>query len=199
MNERFQRAIALIDAENAQDPRQTDADGKKVPQELLYSERLSHWVLRLNPHASESLRLAARSQHICRWKIPRDHYPQTRQGYHQWKNDLKKFHARITGEILRTAGYDEHFVAIVESLNLKSGFPHDPDARTLEDALCLVFLNFQLGELSQKAEPEKIINALRKSWNKMTQQARDAALKLPFSRAEMTLLEQSFRDNQADS
>lgn len=199
MNERFQQAIALIDAENSQDPRREMVDGKPVPQELVYAERLTAWVLRLNPKASEALMLAARSQHICRWKIPRGEYPQTKAGYHQWKSKLKGFHASITEGILKKVGYDEVIIEQVRSLNLKAGFPDAPECRTLEDALCLVFLEFQFAELAQRAEPETVVNALRKSWNKMTPLARDAALQLHFSREQKALLERAFSVNRADS
>ena len=63
---RFQDAITRIDAANAQDPH-----GIELP----YAQRLSAWVERLAPDASEELRLAARAQHICRWTIPRATYP----------------------------------------------------------------------------------------------------------------------------
>src|SRR5438105_4176918 len=74
------------------------------------------WVLRLCPNASEELRLAARSQHLCRWMIPRDSYPRTRPGYLQWREALKKFHAQKTGEILRGLGYPESVIARVQNL-----------------------------------------------------------------------------------
>ena len=186
MNERFQRAIELIDAANAQDPRHEIVDGKPIPYELLYSQRLTDWVLRLRPNASEALRLAGRSQHICRWKIPRSNYPATKAGYHQWKNELKKFHADETEKILHAVGYEPNLIDKVQAFNLKlSG---DDESRTLEDALCLVFLEFQFADLAQRAEPEKVINAVRKSWNKMTPSGREAALQLQFGLRERELL-----------
>ena len=120
------------------------AGGVSQPRELLYAQRLTGWVLRLCPDASEELRLAARCQHICRWEIPRNSYPMTRAGYLKWRADLKKFHAQKAGEILREAGYDETAIRRVQELNLKKNFPDDPETRVLEDALCLVFLQFQL-------------------------------------------------------
>jgi hypothetical protein len=199
MDQRFQQAIALIDAENSRDPNIELIDGGSLPRELLYSHRLSAWVLRLDPAASEPLQLAARSQHICRWKIPRTQYPATRAGYHQWKNDLKKFHADLTSRILVQVDYDSATIARVRSLNLKEGFPQDAECRTLEDALCLVFLEFQLGELARKSESEKVINALRKSWAKMTPNARTAALALPYSNEEKALLERALAAHQVSS
>jgi hypothetical protein len=197
MNERFKRGIALIDAENSKDPRREIANGREEPQELLYSKRLTEWVLRLEPNASEALQLAARSQHICRWQIPRTNYPATKAGYHQWKNDLKRFHAETTARLLESAGYGEEMIRRVMDLNLKAGFPDDSECRTLEDALCLMFLEFQFADLAAKAEPEKVVNALRKSWKKMTERAHIAALRLPFSDTEKQLLQKALEHTQA--
>ena len=167
-----------------------DGDSRR-PRELVYSEWLSNWVTQLCPDASEALRLAARCQHLCRWEIPRDSYPMTRAGYLKWRADLKKFHAQKSGEILREAGYDDATVRRVQELNLKANFPNDPEVRVLEDALCLVFLERQFAELAAKTDDEKMINALQKSWNKMTVMAQAQALKLNYGPRERALLEKA--------
>ncbi len=74
-NERFQAAIDRIDAANGADPRRIVFQGRECPFELLYAERMTHWLEQLAPDASEVLQLAARSQHICRWEIPRGDFP----------------------------------------------------------------------------------------------------------------------------
>ena len=188
---RFEAALRRFDVENARDPNIETADGVAQPRELLYARRLSDWVLRLCPDASEALRLAARCQHICRWEIPRNSYPMTRAGYLQWRATLKQFHAQKAGEILRELGYGEDMVRRVQDLNLKKHFPGDPEVRVLEDALCLVFLQFQLADLAAKTAGDKTINALRKSWQKMTDAARTEALKLNHGPREKTLLERA--------
>src|SRR5687768_10112150 len=147
----------------------------------------------LAPDASEELRLASRCQHLCRWMIPRSNYPMTRPGYHQWRNELKRFHAQKSGEVLRAVGYGEDIVDRVSDLNLKKHFPSAPDSRVLEDALCLVFLQFQLSDLAAKTDEEKVINALQKSWSKMTERGRGFALKLPYGTREQALLERALR------
>ena len=76
----------------------------------------------------------------------------------------------------------------MQDLNLKKHFPADAEARTLEDALCLVFLEFQLASLAAKSDDDKMINALQKSWGKMTDAARTEALKLNYGEREKTLL-----------
>jgi hypothetical protein len=158
---------------------------------LINAQRLSDWVMTLAPDASEILRLAARSQHLCRWEIPRASYEMTRAGYHQWRSSLKKFHADKSGGVLRAVGYSEEIVGRVQDLNLKKNFPTDPESRVLEDALCLVFLQFQFAELAGKTEAEKVINALRKSWQKMTPPGHDHALKLYYAARERELLERA--------
>ena len=185
----FEDALRRFDEANSRDPNREIVDGTSHPRELLYAQRLVTWVLRLCPGASEALRLAAHCQHICRWEIPRASHPMTRTGYLQWRATLKKFHAQKAGEILREAGYADDVIGRVQDLNLKKNFPNDPESRVLEDALCLVFLEFQFAELAGRSEDDKMINALRKSWQKMTETARAEALKLNFGPREKALLE----------
>jgi hypothetical protein len=195
--QRFETALRRFDGDNSRDPNREMAGGVSHPRELLYAQRLTGWVLQLCPDASEELRLAARCQHICRWEIPRGSYPMTRPGYLKWRADLKKFHAQKAGEILLEAGYDETVIRCVQDLNLKKHFPDDPETRVLEDALCLVFLQFQFAGLAAKTAEDKTINALQKSWAKMSEAARAEALKLEFGPREKTLLQHAFRTNVA--
>src|SRR4051812_41553570 len=95
MSQKFDEAIGRVDAANAQDP-----DGEA----LIYAQRMSEWLARFAPDASDAVKLAARSQHIRRWEIPRDVYPMNRAGYHRWRNELAAFHAKVAGEILREVG-----------------------------------------------------------------------------------------------
>ena len=178
---RFREAVRLFDEANAADPNIEQADGQAWPRELLYAHRLADWVMRLCPTASEELRLASRCQHLCRWMIPRHRYEQTRAGYLKWRTELKAFHAQKSGEILRQVGYDEEVVHRVQALNLKREFPRDPETCVLEDALCLVFLEFQSADLAQHLSQEKLNNALQKIWKKMSPagQAAARALSLP--------------------
>lgn len=185
--DRFARALQRFDEENAKDPNIEIAE-KPYPRELLYAHRLYDWVTRLAPNASEPLLLAARSQHICRWLIPRAKFAMDRVGYLKWRNELKIFHAQKAGDILREVGYFDELITAVQALNLKKNFPADPESRVLEDGLCLVFLQYQFGDLAAKTSDEKMINALRKSWNKMTPAGRAEALKLSLSENQKRLL-----------
>ena len=102
---RFERAIAALDAANRQDPNREPTDRGPAPKELLYAQHMTRWLDRLYPEASDALRLAARCQHIERWRIPRSDYPMDRAGYLTWRRDLKVFHAERGGQILASIGY----------------------------------------------------------------------------------------------
>jgi len=188
---RFAAAVRRFDEANSRDPNLESVNGQSQPRERIYAQWLTDWVTKLAPQASEPLRLAARCQHICRWEIPRNSYPPDKPGYLRWRADLKQFHAAKAGAILREVGYEEAVVTRVQELNLKKNFPHDPEVRILEDALCLVFLERQLGDLTAKSDDAKMINALRKSWQKMTPAAQAKALKLEYGPREKSLLTQA--------
>src|SRR2546423_11678284 len=90
----FSEAIRLIDAANAEDPQvEIDDAGQVAPAELIYGRRMTRWLAALYPAACEALQLAARAQHIRRWKVPRDSFPIDRAGYHRWRTSLYSFHA----------------------------------------------------------------------------------------------------------
>ena len=178
----FEKALKEIDRFNSQDPRQKIIDGIAHPHELAYSKSLTEWVIKLDPQASEALRIAARGQHISRWTVPRAEYSADRSGYLRWREDLKVFHAEKVGGILRDVGYAEDFIQRVKFLILKSNIKEDTDAQTLEDALCLVFFETQFMDLMEKTPADKMKTIVRKTWKKMGTKGRDIALQmdLPF-------------------
>ncbi|PIW63874.1 MAG: DUF4202 domain-containing protein [Candidatus Omnitrophica bacterium CG12_big_fil_rev_8_21_14_0_65_45_16] len=178
MTDRFQTAIYQIDEANRKDPNRESNGRVLQPKEFLYAERMSAWVRRLNPHASEALMLAARAQHICRWVIPRGEYPMTRVGYLEWRTRLKQFHAQQTSAILKEAGYDVETIKRVEALIKKEKLKTDREAQLLEDAACLVFLENGLADFARKHEESKVIDILQKTWQKMSEAGHQAALAL---------------------
>jgi hypothetical protein len=179
--QRFERAFARFDAANAEDPNRESGDGREWPKELLYAERMSAMLARYAPDASEVLRLAARCQHIQRWKIPRAEYPMDRIGYLQWRKRLNKFHGEVAGGILREAGYDEPTVARVARLLMKEGLKSDAEAQTLEDVVDLVFLENYLANFVAahgQYDNAKLLDILGKTAKKMSARGRAAALTL---------------------
>jgi hypothetical protein len=181
---RFAAAVAAIDAANAADPNLLQTAAGPRPKELVHAELLTAWVRRLRPDASEALLLAARAHHLRRWTLPRRSYPAGRQGYLRWRRDLHRFHAGEAARLLADAGYDPAFCARVGQIVRKERLTQDPEVQTLEDGLCLVFLELQLDELTDRlADPDKMVEVLRKSWRKMSAPGRELALTLNLSDA----------------
>lgn len=182
MNEAMlQDAYRRFDAANAEDPNTVEVDGKPQPKELVFAKRLSAAVLDLDPDASIALRLAARCQHIQRWKMPRSTQPMGRTGYLKWRTLLKKFHSEQSAEILAASGYEADVIERVQELNLKKNLKTDKDCQTLEDGLCLVFLEHQFDALISDTEEEKLIGIVRKTWAKMSPRGQQATNKITFS------------------
>ncbi|MBK1670953.1 hypothetical protein CKO28_23355 [Rhodovibrio sodomensis] len=186
--DRFTQAIAAIDRVNMEDPGTEWLDGAPVPRGLAYGRRMTGWVERLNPDASQALRLAARAQHIRRWEIPRDRYPGGRDGYLRWRTHLKRHHARVASEVLADIGYDADTIARVRDLLRKRGVKTDPETQTLEDAACLVFLENGLVDFARKHDSGKVTGILRKTWTKMSEAGRREALQLDLPEAARALV-----------
>lgn len=175
----FDAAINAIDAANAQDPSREVWQGQEQPAALLYGWRMSECLSRYASSASEALRLAARAQHIERWRIPRNSYPLDRPGYHRWRRELAQFHAERAGAILREAGYGAELIERVQRLLRKENRVTDAECQTLEDVICLVFLEYYLEDFAARQAPEKLPGILQKTWAKMSPRGHDAALALP--------------------
>ncbi|WP_039913404.1 DUF4202 domain-containing protein [Cellvibrio mixtus] len=185
---RLEATLTAFDAANLQDPNTELVDGKPVAKEWIYAQRMSAHLHQFCDSPSEALQLAARSQHICRWKIPRSDYPMDRSGYKKWRLDLAQMHGDIAGDIMAAHGYDETIITRVKDLLLKRSLKRDEEVQALEDVVCLVFIEFYLEDFASKHDEEKLIDIIRKTWNKMSAKGHEAALKLPLSQAMLTLV-----------
>ncbi len=175
----FEKAVALIDAANSEDPNQVSVDGKDWPKELLYSRRMSDMLQRFAPDADDAVKLAIRAQHVQRWKSPRDAYPMDRIGYLQWRKDLYKIQAQTAAELLVKAGCDDDVIGRVREAVAKKGIKENPDTQLLEDVTDLVFMEHYLLEFAGKHpdyDEEKWLDIIRKTWKKMSDRAQQFAL-----------------------
>ena len=188
---RFAAAIAAFDDANRADPNLVDFAGEKVPKELLYARQMTVWLIRLASDASEALRLAVRAQHIRRWESARTDYRGGRAGYLKWRSDLGRFHSRVAGEILESVGYDAETIARVQALLRKERLKRDPEAQTLEDVACLVFLENYFADFSKDHDPAKVVDILRKTWAKMSPSGHAAALELDLAADARALLDEA--------
>ncbi|WP_299098281.1 DUF4202 domain-containing protein [uncultured Winogradskyella sp.] len=191
MKTKFEKAIALIDQKNSEDPNSIAYEGKEFPKELLYSQRMMSKLLDVDANASEELQIAIRAQHIGRWQIERKSYPMDKIGYFQWRNDLKKMHSEITSQILNSVGYDKPFVDRVSFLINKKLIKKDTETQSLEDVACLVFLEYYLEDFIAKHTDEKIIDILQKTWGKMSAKGQELALQLDLSSKGLSLVKKA--------
>lgn len=170
-------ARELVDRAHALDPNRVDGR----PAELVYADRMEGWILRLDPAASPLLRLAARCQHLERWRVPRDSYPMDRRGYNQWRRSLYTEQAERARELLTSAGIDKADADEVATWVSKTGLRQNPGTQALEDAACLVFLENEIESFAADHEDyseEKFGTILSRIWKKMSPEAHEHARSL---------------------
>ncbi|NNJ94530.1 MAG: DUF4202 domain-containing protein [Halobacteria archaeon] len=175
----FDKAMALIDAANSEDPNTVSVDGREWPKELLYSHRMSDMLARFAPDADDAVKLAIRAQHIQRWKSARTDYPMDRIGYLQWRKDLYKIQAQTAADLLVQAGYGDDVVGRVSESVAKKRIKENPDTQLLEDVTDLVFIEHYMLEFAGKHPEyteERWLDIVRKTWNKMSPGAQQFAL-----------------------
>ncbi len=171
----FNKASALFDAANAEDPNQDEGQ----PKELLYAQRMTEMINRYAPDASEVAQLAVRAQHIKRWTVPRNTYPMTKEGYFAWRTGLYKYHADTAGELMREAGYDDAMIDQVKKAVGKRALKVNPDTQLMEDVADLVFIEYYMlpfAGANPDYDEEKWLDIIRKTWKKMSDNAHAFAL-----------------------
>ena len=185
---RVRRCMEMFDASNAEDPNR-DASGE--PKELVYARQMSAWLDRVEPDAPDEVRLAVRAQHIRRWEIPRDSYPAGRSAYLAWRRNLGRFHADTAGAIMRDCDFDDDTVLRVQAIIRKDRFTADRLAQLLEDVACLVFLDHYFAPFAEDQAEDSMVNILRKTWKKMSETGRSAALEIEYSMECRALLDKA--------
>ncbi len=165
-------AMEAIDAANSDDPSLWNGEPLALAQ-----GRLAHaWIVSLDPSASDALRLAARAHHLRRWVIPRTSYPDGRAGYLRWRRDQKVRHAIELREILEQAEVDPAIVDRSVTIVAKIGLGTDAEVQVFEDAVCLTFVQTQLGSTAERLDAELMVSVVAKTLAKMSDNGRAAAL-----------------------
>jgi tRNAThr (cytosine32-N3)-methyltransferase len=177
----IQRARSLIDSAHSADPSKA-ADGR--PAELAYADHIEEWVVRIDPTASQVLRLAARCQHLERWSVPRGTFPEGKAGYLAWRRSLYVKQAERARQLLIEAGVSADSAADAATWVSKTGLKTNPGTQALEDAAVLVFLESEIQAFAAQHSEyprEKFIDIIRKTWRKMSPRAQELAkaLNLP--------------------
>jgi hypothetical protein len=171
----YQHARQLIDAAHSADPHRA-SDGRAA--ELLYAERMEHWVARTAAAPTPLLLLASRCQHLERWSVPRGTFPEGKAGYLSWRRSLYTKQAERARSLLEQAGVAAAEAAEVATWVSKTGLKTNAGTQALEDAACLVFLENEIGAFAaQHAEypREKFVDIIKKTWRKMSPRAQELA------------------------
>ncbi len=189
-NSRLDQAFEAFDAVNKTDPNTFTWQGQEWPQEFFLANKLTDWVLRLEPNASDALRLASRCQHIGRWQIARREYPEGRIGYLTWRKALARHHADMAATILRDLNFEDSTIERVQTILLKRGIKQDAEVQVMENALCLVFLQYQFEDFRVGNE-EKIVDIIQKSLLKMDEAGRQQALTLEYSPQGLAIIKEA--------
>mmetsp|Transcript_2258 Transcript_2258/g.2890 ORF Transcript_2258/g.2890 Transcript_2258/m.2890 type:complete len:243 (-) Transcript_2258:103-831(-) len=194
----LQRVLKRIDALNAQDPRiDVDEGGRSYPKELLYGKRMTTCLNSFCPNSSDLLQIAARGQHIARWKSKRSDYPVGRSGYLKWRSDLYSFHGDILSSIMLEEGYEKaeadkiYYILSKKGIKSQEAAKRDYDSQTIEDVACLVFLKHYWKPFTSSQDDineEKLINIVQRTWKKMSDKGHNAALKLDLPPEELKVI-----------
>lgn len=189
-------AMAAMDRISDEDPSRMEIGGRSVGAALLYAERMSACLAELVPDAGAALRLAVRAQHLGRFRLPRASYPEGRAGYLAWRTEQARRHAVLARRCIEAAGLSLELAERVAAIIQKKQRATDPEAQTLEDCACLVFLEHEMDAFVWPAagppKPEAdVIAILRKTWRKMSPAAHTRALALPLSPRARALVERA--------
>lgn len=173
MSAQLTQVLEAIDAANALDP--TLEDGQ--PAALLYGQRMSQEQERLFPDASEVLQIAARGQHVERWKLARDAFPEGRAGYLAWRKAEAVHHADVVTSLMQDAGYGAEDTEAAARMLRKEGIKRDEQVQALEDIICFVFLKWYFAPFAAKHPADKVQRIVEKTARKMSADARARVLR----------------------
>lgn len=187
----LQKILQKIDDINSKDPNVEQFGTETYPKEILYSQRMTEILHEFVTSPSIPLQVAARGQHVQRWAIPRSDYSMDKKGYMKWRTVLKTYHAELLAELLENDGAEQSVIDQVKLLISKRKLKTDQESKTLEDVICLVFLKYYFTDFAKKHDDEKIIDIVRKTLAKMTEDGQDAALKLSLGETELSLVKKA--------
>lgn len=172
MSRRLETVLAAIDQANSADPTLERDEAGELPAALLYGQRMSSELTRICPEASDILKIAARGQHIERWKTPRSSFPEGKAGYLAWRKGQGAAHGARLGELMAQAGYGEPDCARVGQLLRKEGLKRDAEVQMLEDVICLVFLRWYFADFAEGRDSDQVFRIVSKTARKMSAEGR---------------------------
>lgn len=188
---KLENTLKDIDLLHSQDPTKVLVNGEEKAAELIYAENMTSFLPKVADNPCAELQIAVRSQHLCRWEIPRSDYPMDRPGYLKWRTELSKLHADKACEVMAKNGYSEESIEKARKIIRKQNLKGNPDAQAMEDCACLVFIEHDFLNFAAKYEEPKIIDIVQKTWNKMSERAHQEALELDLPEEALDLVKKA--------
>jgi len=177
----LENVLAQLTAAHKKDPNRETWNNEVFPAEWLYIRRITDRLASFSPEASTELIVAANCQHLYRWEIERASFPEGRIGYYQWRNYLSDYQFQKAREIILETGFGAEFADRVKLIVKKENIFINPEAQTLEDVVCLVFMEFYLDDFIRAKSELNMATVILKTWNKMSEKGHQEALKIHFS------------------
>jgi len=179
---RFVEMMRLIDQTNSKDSR-------TPPLELDYGRNMSATLAKFKPQSPFLVQIACRGQHIARWEVPRNSYPEGRTGYLAWRRFLYTFHADKVQKLMEEVGYGEVDCAHVAEMIAKRNLKTNDDCQLLEDVAALNFLLYYFPDFTTTQDEAKVVSIVHKTWLKMSDDAHEFALTLTLPAAQARIVQ----------
>jgi len=176
------RAFDLVEAAHARAPKRPE----DALDELSHSKEIAQWVAELrggDTFVSQALRLAAQAQQLERHVVHRSSYAEGREGQREWRAAVKQWQRQRVMDLLTEAGLPNDLATRVGRLVAKEcSADEDPDAQTLQDASCLVFLGNELRQYDNRdTDDGKLADVIQQTWRLMSAPAKAKAAALEYS------------------
>ncbi len=93
---------------------------------------------------------------------------------------------------MKDNGYEQEDIQKVDDLLNKRRLKTDEETQVLEDVVCLVFLKYYFDDFIAKHDEAKLVDIVQKTWNKMSEKGRQAALKMTHSEYALAIVKMAW-------
>jgi hypothetical protein len=180
---RIGQVVATFEAIGRNDPRLVVIDGKTYPRQLGETKLLLHFVAQMVDPIPDALYLACHCQHLGRFELSRNEFPQDNAGYKAWRAEASRRSAERSANLMKEIGLDASMIERVSKVVSKQGRATNSEVQTMEDALCLTFLILDAEDFVLRHTQEEMARILKRTWMKMSETGHRIALETPLAAA----------------
>lgn len=189
-DELYKKACEAINEAHSKDTNKEIVDGTEIAVELIYSQRMLKVLTEFSVDADYKMKLAAQCQHFERWSVLRNIYPMDKKGYYQWRKAIMEYQLKRTAEVLTLSGISQKDIHNISDILLNRGKKEHAEGQVMEDVACIVFVEWYLPVFAVKHEPEKVIDIVKKTVKKISEEGMLAISKRKLSKSVQEILNQ---------